>query len=207
MTTRAVVVALAFLSLLSVPATSQTIYSNGPINGNVDSFLLNFGNAVSDTFTVSSPVANITGMSFGAWLFPGDVLESAEVSLTSQEFGGTSYFDQTVNFTVGTCLANDFGFIVCTETGNFNATLSAGTYWVNLQNAVVNSGDPVYWDENAGASNASTTDIGTIPSEAFTILGHTETGTGSTPEADSIVLFGTGVLGLVGVLRRKFSAR
>ncbi len=27
---------------------------------------------------------------------------------------------------------------------------SHGTYWLNLQNAAVPSGDPVYWDENSG---------------------------------------------------------
>ena len=38
-----------------------------------------------------------------------------------------------------------------------------------------------------------------LPSEAFTITG----GTGTTPEPSSIMLFGSGILGLAGVLRRK----
>ena len=50
---------------------------------------------------------------------------------------------------------------------------------MNLQNAVVNSGDPIYWDEDSGIgcnsqgcpSEAEQTSTGTIPSEAFTILG------------------------------------
>ena len=50
-------------------------------------------------------------------------------------------------------------------------TLNSGTYWVNLQNASVPSGDPVFWDENSGPSMASTNEVGTIPSESFTILG------------------------------------
>src|SRR5689334_14356863 len=50
------------------------IYNNGPINGTVDAFFINFGFIVSNTFTLKSEMS-ITGMSFGAWLFPGDVLE------------------------------------------------------------------------------------------------------------------------------------
>jgi hypothetical protein len=43
--------------------------------------------------------------------------------------------------------------------------------------------------------------VGTIPSEAFTINGTTTGGT--TPEPNSILLFGSGMFVLAGVLRRK----
>ena len=48
---------------------------------------------------------------------------------------------------------------------------------MNLSNAVVNTGDPVYWDENSGPSLASENSVGTIPSESFTVLGSTTTST------------------------------
>ena len=44
--------------------------------------------------------------------------------------------------------------------------------------------------------------VGTIASEAFTISGTT---TGTTPEPSAIMLFGSGILGLAGVLRRKLN--
>jgi len=209
---------IASLSLLAlclavVPAMAQTVYSNGPINGNTDAWTINFGFIVSDTFNVSNSGTQITGGSFGMWLFPGDTLSSAELSITSGENGGTSYFDQTVNFSQSGCAGNGFGFNVCTETTSFNGpTLNAGTYWLNLQNAVVPSGDPIYWDENSGPSQASENSIGSVPSEAFTVLGTsttttatttTTTGGTSVPEPSSIMLFGSGILGLAGVLRRK----
>ena len=209
---------IASLSLLAlclavVPAMAQTVYSNGPINGNTDAWTVNFGFIVSDTFNVSNSGTQITGGSFGMWLFPGDTLTSAELSITSGENGGTSYFDQTVNFSQSGCAGNGFGFNVCTETTSFNGpTLNAGTYWLNLQNAVVPSGDPIYWDENSGPSQASENSIGSVPSEAFTVLGTsttttatttTTTGGTSVPEPSSIMLFGSGILGLAGVLRRK----
>ncbi len=163
----------------SGPPQGGPIYDNGPINGNTYAWAINLGYVVSDTFTVSP--GSITGMTFGAWLFPGDTLTSAELSITSEPNGGTTYFDQTVNFTQNGCTGNMFGYNVCTETsGSFSSPmLQAGTYWVNLQNAVVTSGDPVYWDQNSGVgcmsngcpSQASGNGVGIIPSESFTMLG------------------------------------
>jgi hypothetical protein len=167
------------------PLQDNDIYDNGPINGTTDAWTINFGFVVSDTFTVTSSSATVTGMSFGAWLIEGDTLESAQLSITSGENGGTSYFNQTVNFTQSGCSLNQYTYDVCTEATSFNVALSSGTYWVNLQNAVTADGEPAYWDENSGIgctspgcpSSASESEVGTIPSESFTILGNTTTTT------------------------------
>jgi hypothetical protein len=196
---------LLCLMLAAVPAMAADIYDNGPINGNAFARTINSGFVVSDSFaTGPGGITTITGLQFGSWMFPGDVLTSAEVSITSQEFGGTTFFDDVVNFSQGNCASNQYGFDVCTETGSFNPSVGSGRYWLNLQNASVANGDPVYWDENAGPSSASYSSLGTVPSEAFTILGTVETGpgTGQTPEPSSIMLFGSGILGLAGALRR-----
>src|SRR5579863_1492333 len=87
---------LLALCLAVIPAVAQTdIYDNGPINGTVDAWTINSGFAVSDSFTLGA-AANVSGLNFAVWILPGDVLESAEVSITSGEFGGTSFFDQSV---------------------------------------------------------------------------------------------------------------
>jgi PEP-CTERM motif len=83
----------------------------------------------------------------------------------------------------------------------------SGTYWLNLQNAQSKLDDYFFWDENSGKgcggsgcpSSASENAVGTIPSESFTIYG----GGGTTPEPSSVMLFGSGILGLAGVLRRR----
>src|SRR5207245_6577277 len=99
-------------------------------------------------------------------------------------------------------------------------TLNAGTYWINLQNASVNSGDPIYWDENSGPSSASENSIGTIPSESFTVFGSLNTtsttcgccgsGVNCVAEPSTITLSTSGVLtifGLLGAVRSRFSRR
>jgi hypothetical protein len=200
--------ALFALCLAAVPVMAQTVYSNGPINGQESPWQIAFGFVTSDTFTVPTGGAQVNGLVFGAWLEPGDALASVQVSITSSEFGGTTYFSDTVNFTQSGCFTNNYGFEVCTETSDRSfgsVNLASGTYWLNLENAVTPAGDPVYWDENSGPSSASYTAIGTIPSESFTVLGTTSSTStsGTVPEPGSIMLFCSGILGLAGVLRRR----
>ena len=124
--------------------------------------------------------------------------------------GGTVYFDQVVNFTQSGCSANQYGYNVCVETGAFTGpTLGNGTYWLNLQNAVVNDGDPIYWDENDGIGCNSpgcpsmalgnncinTPGYQCIGSESFTLTGNNQA---TVPEPGSMVLFGSGLLSVVG---------
>jgi hypothetical protein len=190
--------------LATAPAHADSVYDNGPINGTTNAWEINFGHVVSNSFIVADGGATIDGLSFGVWILPGLDFSYAEVSITSSEFGGTTYFDQFVNFTTSDCSINQLGWQVCTETGSFSPVgLPGGNYWLNLQNAQSGLDDPAYWDENSGRSQASENSVGTIPSEAFTLFG--SSGTGTTPEPSSIMLFGSGTLGLAAVLRRKLS--
>jgi len=194
------------LLLVAVPAVAQT-YDNGPINGSTDAWTINFGYIVSDTFTAPSP--SISAFSFGVWEFGGDSMTSVDWSITASENGGQVFGSGTASgkaLTDTFISSNQYGYDVdlITVTGLSVAVTSGSTYWLNLQNAVVPSGDPVFWDENSGVgcggsgcpSLASESSVGTIPGEAFTIGG-------STPEPSTIMLFGSGILGLAGLLRRK----
>ncbi len=199
------------LILAAVPASAQVIYNDGPINGNTDAWTINFGWFVGDSFTVSTGISTITGFSFGAWLYPGDTLETAQLTLESEAGGGTIYFNQVVPFTASGCAMNQYGYNVCDETTSFaGPTLNNGTYWAVLQNATVPSGDPVYWDENSGIGCTSPgcpsetyVPEGSIPAESFTILGTQPSTTGSVPEPSSLMLFASGFFGLTALLRRK----
>ena len=206
-----VVLTLVLLTVVAIPAMAGNIYDNGPVNGQVDAFTINFGFAVTDTFTVSNGNGNIGGMNFYAWLDPGDTLESIEIQIGNQPFGN-NLMDLTAATTQSNCFANGFGFNVCQESTTFaGPSLSNGNYWVTLQNGVVTNGDPVYWDENSGAgcqspgcpSTAQNNSYESIPSEAFTLTAQGTTSTGTTPEPGSILLFASGVVGAAGMLRRK----
>jgi hypothetical protein len=210
MKTRSVLIAgLCVVMAACLPAAAGVLYENGPINGETDAWTINFGFVMSDSITISTGQSTITGLSFGAWLTPGDSLQTVEVSFTEYAFGGTTYFDQVVNFSASGCFVNNFNYDVCTETGHFNGpSLNNGTYYLNLENAVSTDGNPVYWDENSGIGchspgcpSIAGPGTGTDPSEAFSILG--TPGTGTTPEPGSLALFASGVIGAGTIVRRK----
>jgi hypothetical protein len=202
-------------TVAAVPAIAQEVtYDNGPINGEVDAWTINFGFAVSDTFHLASPTT-LNGISIWSWEEPGDNVTSVEVAIGNRGYFSNNLFDGTVSLSQSNCFTNNFGFEVCWDRGNFNGpSLGTGNYYLTLENATTEEGYPLYWDENSGIgcisqgcpSSAQENTLGTIPSEAFTLYGNNTTTTTSgtsTPEPSSIVLFGSTILGLAGVLRRK----
>jgi hypothetical protein len=203
------------LTLAAVPAMAQGSYNNGPVNGESDAYTINFGFSVSDSFQVSGGGGQLNAFAFYTWLSPGDSVSNVEFQVGNAPFGNT-LFDGTIGLTQSNCFANNFGFDVCKESGNFSGpTLGNGNFWLTLQNASVPSGDPTFWDVNSGAgctspgcpSIAQANTVGSIPSETFTVgWGSSSTTTstsGTTPEPSSILLFASGVIGVAGMFRRR----
>ena len=153
----------------------DVIYENGPVNGTTDAWTINFGYVVSDSFT-GGPV---TGFDIWVWELPGDTMTSVDWSITSGPNGGTVYGSGTASVTDTFISTNQYGYNIDKISASGLNSSSGGT-WLNLFNAVVPSGDPVYWDENSGAgchssgcpSQAVESALGTIPSEAFDIFGN-----------------------------------
>jgi hypothetical protein len=178
------------------PASIVTLYNNGPVDGDDDAFTINTGFSVTNSMFIG-PVqsyATVTAISFEAWLLPtgcinacgppkiGDYVTSVQVQIGTAPFDN-SIFDGVVTSWVTTnCASNAYGYQLCLETAQFRGpTLTVGgsgtTYWLTLQNAVTSNGgiantDPVYWDQNSGPSQAQDSQLGTIPSESFTVLGY-----------------------------------
>ncbi len=165
---------------------------------------------VSDSFTLSPSVTTVSGFAFGAWEFPGDTLSSVQWSLTTAANGGMVIASGTAS---GSSLidkflfTNAFGYNIdqISVSGLNVSSPKGGTYWLNLFNATVPSGNLVGWDENSGVGctgqgcpsmASSNNGIGPIPSESFTISG--------IPEPNGLtVMFGGGSLVLAGVSLRK----
>jgi len=206
-------VAVLCLALAAIPAVADI--NNGPINGTTDAWTINFGYVVSDNFVADS--SSIAAFMIGVWLFPGDTVTSLDWSITSAEFGGTIYGSGTASdgsLSDQFISSNQYGYnIDQIRVLTYDLPVIQGnTYWLNLANASVPSGDPVYWDENSGPASASESALGTIPSEAYTLNtcfagGTGSPGCGQTPEPGSLLLLASGVLGVAGVLRLKLSDR
>ena len=221
MKTRIASLTVLCLVLASVPAWAQQwSYDNGPINGTTDAWTINFGYIVSDTFVAGGPFGQCffgpcDSLEFGVWEFPGDVMTSVQWSITTGENSGTTIGSGVASgssLTDTFISTNQFGYDIdkITVSGLNVATTAGTTYWLNLQNAAVPSGDPVFWDENSGTgcggsrcpSSASESAVGTIASEAFTING----GQGF-PEPSIVLLFSSSTVCLVGMRRWKLRNR
>ncbi len=223
---RVALLATLCLALAAIPAFAGTLYNNGPLNGTGKppyiSKTSSGNNEVSDSFYLSSFLgATVYGFELYIWEGVNYQLSSIQWSISSKDLGGgTVYGSGTAsgsNLSDKYITTNKSGYDIdlITVTGlhvNFNGV---GTYWLNLQQAVskcptgqhcsiTNPG--VFWDENSGVgcqspgcpSQAYDSGVmGTIPSESFTVSGQYN------PEPSSIVLFGTGIVALAGLLRRK----
>jgi PEP-CTERM motif len=204
---------IALLSLLTIaclvlavaPAMADT-YSNGPFNGTNDAWTINFGFTVSDSFTLA-PGLSVSEFHFVYWdASSSDLLTTADLQLGTTSFGGST---TTVAFTNAFLGTNQYGYnLYQADATGLNIPWAGGAGYATLGNACSTSGcsvsNPIYWDENSGPSTAYENTIGSIPSEAFTITMN-EGPPPTTPEPSSIMLFGSGILGLAGVLRRRLN--
>jgi hypothetical protein len=176
---------LAFaLTLVAVPAMAQQVYDNGPVNGNLLSWLISksatgYPYSVSDSFHLSA-LSNIVEIDFWAWITPGDVLSSVQIQLGSGPFVGKAVLGPFM-LSQTNCFSNIGNVNVCEESVAWltPVTLPAGNYWLTLSHAQTLLNNPVGWDENFGigcqsngcpsTASPSVAPVSTIPSEAFSI--------------------------------------
>jgi PEP-CTERM motif len=211
------IASLMLFCLAFMPSSSaQVLYDDGPINGTTNAYTINFGYVVSDTITLAHN-ATVGGFDLGVWEYPGDQTLTVDWSITSEQFGGTIYGMGTASVTDSFISVNQYGYDIDKLSAAISGpALNAGTYWLNLQNAVTKQGNPLYWDQNSGVGckgddgmgggcpsqacdNTCLSGAAGIPPESFDILGTT----GQTPEPSTFVLFGSGILGMAGVVRHK----
>ena len=179
-----------FASRLHPPAQSQSyprrnplpqvqyIYMNGPSNGicdiqncEVDAWTVNFGFSVTDSIGTGGTV---NALEFAFWMYPGDSFYSLDWSLGTTPFAADIAYGtatSSTNLTQTELFTNMYGYqIEDAQISNMNVNIPAGA-WLTLQNAVTSQGNPVYWDENNGPSEAQENQLGTLPSESFNVQG------------------------------------
>ena len=146
-------------------APATVLYTNGPINGTINAWTINFGFEVEDSFTLST-TATVTGIIFGGWTDPGDVITSVDWGIAATR--GSFADDGTAAVTTGAYFGQDYGYDIYTYSFRITPTpLAAGTYYLTLQNAAATNGDSAYWDENDGPSTALENTVGSIGSEVL----------------------------------------
>ncbi len=72
MKTRIAWLTILCLALGAVPAVAQVLYDDGPINGTVDAWTINYGYVIGDSFTLLHN-STVGGFNFGVWEYGGDV--------------------------------------------------------------------------------------------------------------------------------------
>jgi hypothetical protein len=214
---RIVILSLTILCLaLSAPAFAGIIYTDGPTNGTVNAVAIDGpfgpdGQTISDGF-VATNSGTAASLDFGVWVPGGTTPTSVTWSLGTSVFGSDISSGSTAQVGFTFLFTNGFGFNVYdAHVSGLSGNLVAGnSYWLTLGGANDSGGTQAdYWDLNGGPAScdwaifgAPQGDCGFTPpeGEAFTING------GSTvPEPGSMMMFGTGVLGLAGVLRRRMT--
>jgi len=193
------------LMLAVTPAMADTLYSNGPYDGNTAAWSIDHGNAVTDSTNLNSSRSNVYEVDFVYWdASASDLLTTVDMSIGTTPFG-TDIFSGTLTGVTNTFLGtNQYGYATVAGSATFDVAAGTASIYLTLSNACTTSGcstNPIYWDENSGSSTAYDNTLGSIPSESFTLIGTSDGGT--TPEPSSLVLFGSGILGLAGVLRRR----
>ena len=201
------VVASLALSCCHKASADITLYNNGPISGAIYEWQINDNNLVSDTFTLTQR-SIITSIDFGAANLPDDTISQIDWDIASEPDQGTIYGEGTSAVTgtsAGTSSASGFAGdpLYVDSFSTSPVVLTAGTYYLSLNNAVVNgtaSGDGAYWDENDGPSIGVDDDSFYIGSESFDVQGTV------VPEPSGLALLCIGTL-FVGffIMRRRKS--
>jgi hypothetical protein len=204
------------LLFCALTAPAAILYDNGPIKGVADALFIQQGSQATNSFILSSN-ANVTGITFGTWTLSGETVTAVDWSITADAFGlpiysGTAAVSSAFQFKNTLFFPPNYDLDISSFSVP-NLALSAGAYWLQLENAVASGGGNTFWDQNGRSSSAfynskafdGVITRSAVPSSPFQILGDAS-GASGVPEPNSLALGGSGFLLLAaGALRRKLN--
>ena len=230
---RTISLSLLIILCLAVTGFAQAIYNDGGIDGNDNAFFItgpnnpNFQGSVQDIS--NGFIAALSGapgsIEFGEWIASGFTPSSIGYELGTTAFG-TDLGNGTAALNSGNShflFTNGFGYDIYDVLIPVSSSpMTAGNeYWLSLSNASDSqfNDSTEAWDIPNGGSGGPATcnfrqsgtnfgDCG-LGGESFTLAGCLCCGAPGpdcgppVPEPSSIMLFGSGILGLTGILRRK----
>jgi hypothetical protein len=215
---------LVCLSLLtafavSAPAFADTLYSDGPVDGNTNAFFIDgpvsgpYMQTISDGF-VASLSGNVAVLDFAEWVPTGSTPTSVSWMLGTSAFGSDISSGSTSLVTSTFLFSSSIaGYdIYSDEVTGLSGSLVAGqTYYLTLGGANDSLGSQFDgWDVDEGPATCSFAVDGVNQGdcgdggETFS-LSTSSTPPPSTPEPSSLLLLGSGILGMAGVVRRKLN--
>src|ERR1019366_2009890 len=207
---------------LSPPAFAgtTTFYNDGGIDGTLQAWLVSgplysYGDAYWDTSNgfVSAASGPPTTLEWGEWSVGAPASFSYELGSAAfgTDLGSGTVAQNSSNSVFLFTNSNGYG-VYDVKVGITSLAMTAGnTYWLSISNAtdaandgnqawdVPGLGGPATCNHRRDGINLGWCGTG---GESFTLTGSTP---GTTPEPSSLLLFGSGILGLAGGLRRKLT--
>ncbi len=202
---------------LGAPAYATTvIFDDGAVDGSTNGYFIDgpgagpFQQTVSNGF-VATNSGSATSLDFGEWVLTGTTPTSVSWALGTSAFGSDigSGFVAQVGYTYSSTNVHGYDVYVSHIDGLSGSLSSGSTYYLTLGDGNDSSGSQyAAWDVNGGPATCTFAVAGTPQGSCGSDGGETFTiysdGSG-VPEPGSMLLLGSGFLGLVCFRRRRLS--